>query len=202
MARNKALKPRGKPYSARKVNIRETIPRFLILCEGERTEPNYFRSFRVPGVVIEVEGTGHNTVRLVQAALKRRREDDYDQVWCVFDRDSFPPKNFNEAITLAEHEGIQVAYSNEAFELWYILHYEFLNTGISRDDYITKLEAKLGKKYKKNSNDMYELLIDKQETAIHNARNLLSLYAPCQPAQDNPSTTVHLLVEELRRFSR
>jgi hypothetical protein len=202
MARNKALNSRGKPYSARKVNIRETIPRFLILCEGERTEPNYFRSFRVPGVVIEVEGTGQNTVRLVQTALKRRWEDDYDQVWCVFDKDAFPLKNFNDAITLAEREGIRVAYSNEAFELWYILHYEFLNTGISRDDYITKLETKIGKKYKKNSNDMYELLIDKQETAIHHAQKLLSLYNPCQPGQDNPATTVHLLVEELRKFSR
>src|SRR6476661_5217765 len=111
MVRGNAPNSRGKPKSARKQNIREILPRILILCEGERTEPNYFRSFRVPGiVVIKVVGTGHNTVRLVQEALKKSREEDYDQVWCVFDKDSFPLQNFNDAITLAEGGGIRVAY--------------------------------------------------------------------------------------------
>src|SRR5207245_7644192 len=95
MARNKAMNPRRRPYSERKVGVRELIPRFLIVCEGERTEPNYFGSFRVPRdvVAIEVRGTGYNTVRLVRKAIQLKREDSensYEQVWCVFDRDSFP----------------------------------------------------------------------------------------------------------------
>ena len=92
---------------------------FLIVCEGERTEPNYFRAFRLAGDVrgIDVRGEGYNTTRLVEAAIEYARQGDYDQVWCVFDRDSFPAQNFNEAIALAERQGFQVAYSNEAFEL-------------------------------------------------------------------------------------
>jgi hypothetical protein len=56
-------------YSSRKVNTREIRQRFLIICEGEKTEPNYFRSFRVPKVVIEVQGLGMNPSKLVDKAL-------------------------------------------------------------------------------------------------------------------------------------
>jgi hypothetical protein len=90
-----------------------------------------------------------------------------------------------------------VAYSNEAFELWYVLHFEFLNTGIPRDDYIKKMTKLLGKKYQKNSDTIYDELINKQATAIRNAEKLLASYNYSTPGQDNPSTTVHLLVKEL-----
>ena len=88
------------PYSKRKINVKDTIQRFLIVCEGARTEPIYFKSFRVPKEVISVDihGTGYNTISLVQRAIELRNDEDYDQVWCVFDRDIFPPQNFNAAI--------------------------------------------------------------------------------------------------------
>lgn len=31
---------------------------FLIVCEGERTEPNYFKSFRITSANVIVVGTG------------------------------------------------------------------------------------------------------------------------------------------------
>jgi hypothetical protein len=34
-------------YSERKVKNREVKQTFLIVCEGEKTEPNYFKSFHV-----------------------------------------------------------------------------------------------------------------------------------------------------------
>jgi len=34
--------------------------RFLIVCEGEKTEPGYFRSFQVPGVVVDIHSTTHH----------------------------------------------------------------------------------------------------------------------------------------------
>lgn len=95
---------------------------------------------------------------------------------------------------------MQIAYSNEAFELWYVLHFEFLNTGIPRKDYCKKLKALLGHKYQKNSDTIYDELFDKQSTAIKNAVKLLQQYDPQNPVEDNPSTTVHLLVQELNRF--
>jgi hypothetical protein len=189
-------------YSVRKVNTREIRQRFLIVCEGEKTEPNYFRSFRVPKVVIDIQGLGENPSRLVKSAKELNNQGDYDQVWCVFDRDSWTEEDFNNAVTNARIKGFGVAYSNEAFELWYILHFEFLNSGIPRSDYIKKLTSLLGWTYQKNSEAIYEELFDKQATAIKNAENLLKQYDPHNPARDNPSTTVHLLVQELNKFIR
>jgi hypothetical protein len=140
-------------YSQRKVDTREVRQRFLIVCEGEKTEPNYFRSFRVPKNVaeIDVQGLGENPSKLVQSAKELKEQEDYDQVWCVFDRDSWTVEDFNNAIKNANAQGFKVAYSNEAFELWYVLHFEFLNTGIPRSDYRQKLTSLLGREYQKNS---------------------------------------------------
>jgi len=99
-----------------------------------------------------------------------------------------------------EHaQKIQVAYSNEAFELWYLLHFCYLNSGMSRNHYQQRLERYLGHEYHKNSNTIYNELLPRQLEAIRNAKNLLAQYNPPNPANDNPSTTVHVLVERLNR---
>ena len=41
-------------YNSREVATREIKQTFLIVCEGSKTEPNYFRGFRFPGLVIEI----------------------------------------------------------------------------------------------------------------------------------------------------
>jgi hypothetical protein len=102
----------------------------LIVCEEEKTEPNYFKAFKVTSANVVVIGLGTNTVKLVSStiALKElalKKEITYDQVWCVFDRDSFSKTDFNNALLLALQNGIEVAYSNEAFEVWYLLHFSY-----------------------------------------------------------------------------
>lgn len=195
---------KGVKIDQRSVAQMDLIQRFLIVCEGERTEPYYFQSFRVPKEVVSLSivGTGYNTMSLVRHAVALKTEDDYDQVWCVFDRDSFPVQDFNNALSFARHNNINVAYSNEAFELWYLLHFHFYQTGISRADYINKLTNLLGREYQKNMRDIYQILEDRQDIAMQNAERLLNIYKPCMPSRDNPSTTVHLLVKELKRFTR
>lgn len=197
-----SYKKPSRGYSKRKVDTRNLLERFLIVCEGEKTEPNYFNSFRVPKNVIDVYGFGNNTIELVEKAVELKRNGDYDQVWCVFDRNSFPAKNFNAALELAKKEKIEVAYSNEAFELWYLLHFNFYDTAMPREDYKKKLSRLLGHEYKKNSENIYEELESRQPNAIKNARRLLDQYSSPKPESDNPSTTVHLLVEQLNRFIR
>ncbi len=187
-------------YSLRKVDVREVKQRFLIVCEGKKTEPNYFRGFRVPKDVMEIQGLGENPSKLVQSAKIFKEQGEYDQVWCVFDRDSWTEEDFNNAIHSAESYDFKIAYSNEAFELWYVLHFDFLNSGIPRKDYRVKLTSLLGKKYEKNSLTIYNDLIEKQIVAIKNAEKLLQQYEPQKPVTDNPSTTVHLLVQELNKF--
>jgi hypothetical protein len=202
MAERGIFKERTRPYMNRVVETREPIERFLIVCEGEKTEPNYFNAFRVPKDVVTVIGAGDNTVNIVEKAIEIKKYDDFDQVWCVFDRDSFPAEHFNKAFALAGQHGIKIAYSNEAFELWYLLHFHYFNTGISRASYMSRLNKLLGFPYKKNSSTIYEELLDRQEFAIKAAKSLLKTFNPRNPERDNPSTTVHKLVMELNKFIR
>ncbi len=197
--RSEIRKKRGVP--SRKVNTREKRKIFLIVCEGEKTEPFYFRSFRVPiNVLCKIEGVGRNTVSLVNSAIKMSRKDDYDQTWVVMDKDQFPNEHFNKAVKLAKANDIRIAHSNEAFEIWYLLHFDYYDSPIPRSDYSEKLSKKLGFNYEKNNSQMVSFLIDKTEVANRNAKELIESYAhDYSPARSNPSTTVHLLVEELRK---
>jgi len=198
MAKRSRTEARVQSYSERTVDTRGILPSFLIICEGKKTEPNYFQAFRIPDLSVEeldVIGLGDNTLSLVERAKEIKDKRNYNYVWCVFDRDSFPSGQFNAAITSAYNNEMHVAYSNEAFELWYLLHFHFYNTGISRKDYKSKLTKLLNHRYEKNSTTIYEELKGKQHSAIKNANTLLIQYDPNRPEKDNPSTTVHLLVQ-------
>lgn len=196
-----------KHHLKRKIGTRgQPKQTFLIVCEGKCTEPNYFKSFKVTSATIKVEGLGCNTYSLVKRTIQLKSEAskldiDYDQVWSVFDRNDHPAQNFNNAFVLAEQNKIHIAYSNNAFELWYLLHFNYYESAILRKDYIAKLDHLLGHKYEKNSKTIYEEILDKQPHAIQNSKKLLEKYGESyNPEKANPSTTVHLLVEELNKY--
>lgn len=193
---------RGRGYQTRSVKFREQLQRFLIVCEGERTEPEYFKRFRVPAVVVEVLGLGKDPLTLVERAFEEAKLDDFDQVWCVFDRDEVPADRFNRALDLAGRRKIEVAYSNQAFELWYLLHFCYSDVALLRNDYAEKVGGHLGRPYQKSDSDLYQLLLPRQADAIQNAERLLQQYHPPNPCTDDPSTTVFKLVRELNRFTQ
>ncbi len=190
------------PKYRRQLNQFWPRQRILIVCEGEKTEPNYFKGFPIPP---EFGGGGAMGLARIRSVWSERH--------CVCARkpiiiksgvsstaNSFPAENFNAALQLAANNNIRVAYSNEAFELWYVLHFEYLDTGISREDYITCLDERLGHKYEKNSETIYDEIYTRQADAIRNVKRLLSQYNPVRPVTDNPSTTVYKLVEQLNRL--
>ncbi len=193
-------KAREKRETRKSLN-KNILDNILILCEGEKTEPNYFNSIKRKYRLLNVDirGLGSNTDKITETAIKNYK--DYSQVWCVFDRDSFGAQHFNRAFQMVKkYKNINIAYSNQAFELWYLLHFNYYNTGISRKRYYELLSNLLGKKYKKNSTEIYELICEKEDTAIKNAKKLLKSYSECNPEKNNPSTTVFKLVEELNKY--
>ena len=111
---------------------------------------------------------------------------------------------FDNAIFKAEKLGYKLAYSNEAFELWYILHFEFLNTELNRKQYEVKLnkifQDKFSHKYSKNAEDTYDELLPYQESAIKFAKKLLVEIDNGCPHKNKPTTTVHELVEKLNEY--
>lgn len=213
-------KKRVRGRKVRKEAVRDLIPyRILIVCEGEKTEPGYFKTLKDLLEVkfrdlvdlkkvnlkelIEIDGSGKNTKSLVRHTLRLKAQASipFGHVWCVFDKDSFTNEQFNSAIINAEKEDIEVAWSNEAIELWFLLHFEYISTGITRYQYIDKLNyifksIGLGK-YEKNMDGIYNILKEygSQDFAIGNAKRLLKdgfNYADMKPA-----TTVYKLIELL-----
>ena len=204
-------------YFRRQTKTRETRKRFLIVCEGEKTEVNYFKAFTVPKKIeVRVKGEGKNSLSLVEKAIQiidnLKKDDSFDQIWCVFDKDNCSKEQFNQAERLAKENNIKIAYSNEAFEIWFILHFQYLDIATSRSEYLTILTKQMQKygllneqeKYEKNREDMYEKLKPYQRTAITNAAKLIQDRdeAKKHPFDANPSTTVQELVQELNINSR
>lgn len=189
---------------------------FLIVCEGLRTEPiyfNYLKSFLPPNLLdtIDINGTGDNTVNVVRKAIaerdKRKKnllKPPYDEVWAVFDKDDFPKKRYNDAIKLAEKEAIYSGHSNQSFELWYVLHFQYLDTAQHRKDYITTLSGKLGFPYQKNNEHIVKLLFEQGNVkrAIAWAKKLDQQHTGGVHADHCPQTKVYKLVETLLGYSR
>jgi hypothetical protein len=208
---------RNRVAFARKRPFKDPNATILIVCEGENTEPDYFRRFRVANATIEVVGTGFNTVSLVRRAIELNQRDRYDQVWCVFDKDDFGAGVFDNAIQLAEAKGLHAAWSNQAFEYWLILHFEdHQGGGMPRALYDQKLNAHLaafglkydGRRSKRVTRELFEVLAgmdaggrkSRQELAIERSVRNLARHGERPPSQKESATTVHRLVEVLLGF--
>jgi len=146
---------------------------------------------------------------LVREAIGLKRDAEktgkpYNQVWVVFDRDNFPERNFREALRLCNKEKIGFAVSNEAFELWYLLHYDYVIAGLARSQYAEKLSDRMGKTYIKNDAGMYSRLKNRQNKAIERAKKLEKFHFEKLGRHDyykaNPVTTVYQLVETLNEY--
>ena len=198
---------------------RYVVGRILVVCEGKKTEPNYFKAFKQKNngiylLDLEVGGGGINTKQVVEEEVRlkdnaEKRKMPYDAVWAVFDRDSFPANNFNSAIAKADAHGVMSAWSNEAFELWYLLHFEYRDTPMSRADYSHAIAqhinasplytSKKPYSYVKNAKSHFDDMnrYGNLERAIANAARLDGEYDDAKYAQHNPRTKVYLLVLQM-----
>ena len=208
---------RKEPSLERPVAELTEKPSILIVCEGENTEPSYFNQFRITSAKVKSVGEGYNTVSLVNRALILAQQGSYDQVWCVFDKDDFKENDFNSAIQIAEANNFGVAYSNQSFEYWLILHFnDHQGGGMHRDSYNEKINVLLkpfkvvydGNGTKLIEEDFFELLdgIDDKtskkrvELAIVRAERNFNYFDQINPAKEESSTTVFRLVRELLKY--
>lgn len=136
---------------------------------------------------------------------------------CVFDKDDFKDIDFNNAIKIAKANSYEVAYSNQAFEYWIILHFDdHQGGGMHRNDYNDKINTLIkphnifydGKNSKLISEDFFNLLdgIDENTEkerkllAIERAKRNFNRNNHDTPAKAESSTTVFRLVEEIVKY--
>ncbi len=171
--------------------------RILLVCEGEKTEPNYFNELRrdrkLHGLRIVGEACGSHPSSVVEFAAQN--QDDFDHIWCAFDRNNHI--KIHEAIERARALNFRLAFSNPCFELWYLLHFEHQTAEVTRSQVQRKLKRHIAD-YHKAKIGMYEATRERIEVATRRAEELRTRNATaCKKPTDNPSTGVALLVSFL-----
>ena len=179
------------------------------MTEGE-TEETYFNHYRqLPDPIVQAIDQSDNKRSLVEKAIVERDRriasgdfiEELDEAWVVLDRDVAPENprdktNFNEALKISKNNGMLVAYSNDCFELWLLLHFQVVSSSLHRDVVCQKLSTHIGKTYEHGSKtDLFDRIKLMRQEAIKRARQMLKERESIAPEAANPSTTVHILVE-------
>ena len=213
IAKEDRKKAKQKKKEDRKKDIKNEFERVILACEGKVTEKNYFQSIfdnlienhSIAKTSFVIAKHKHTNPKGVLNDLEEhlKKDSDFEHKWIVIDRDEMRTnggghiiQDFNGAISSAKAKNINVAYSNPSFEMWYLLHFEYRNTPIDRDEVVDILEKKID--YTKNSKSVFDKILAQQNYAISNAIRLINHHSQngrkLDEANDNPSTTVHQLV--------
>ena len=197
----------------RKFELRKRNSFVILGCEGNnKTEKIYFKNFNSRKCIIKFS-TGNSTdpVGIVQDIVNYIHSeidiDEDDKIYAIFDTDARQNKQqqIEEACKIAEENGIDIIISTPAFELWYLLHYEYTTKTFTSSK---ALQSELKKKiqdYSKNNNTFLKIK-ESTNQAIENAKKLekyqlrkgYDLYS----YECNPYTEVYKVVEELIRRNK
>lgn len=204
----------------RKKAARMQNKRYLIVCEGTKTEPNYLNELvadfgiRLPSVRVEPSDgsspdrvVGHGIARYEQEA---KTGDSFDAVFFVFDRDHATTYN---AAVLRVSKGatagnpFKAVTSVPCFEYWLLLHFGYTNRPFERagnksacDSLVKLLRSKPSfKNYGKGNKGTFQLLRDKLPVAMAAAAR--GLKTAIDTGEENPSTRMHELVQALQSLA-
>jgi hypothetical protein len=187
----------------------------LIALEDTKSSRYYFqkllqdKGFR--GEVVIAKHIGTNPKKVLEALDKHKQEhpkERFEKEWIVIDKDSWSKDEFNGTIKMAREKNICVAFSNEAYELWLLLHFEQLSRFTSREDLNSKLDHHFREKFKtpysKATSEVYKWTKEHQVTAIKHAKSLVQQHeqnhGKLTPYEHNPLTMIHQLVICLNTF--
>lgn len=152
----------------RRAAVRQPYERLLIVCEGEKTEPQYLkeicREMRLSTAHVHVQpgAFGTEPLQVVEFAEYLFRQGDrakgiearaFDRVFAVFDRDEH--RSYHQALAKVaaldgrlindERKGIpvQAIASVPCFELWLLLHFEHIQAPLQRGEVYGRLRTHL-----------------------------------------------------------
>ena len=200
---------------ARKQGRKRSYDRILIVCEGEKTEVNYFQAIRkekrLPTADIEIVPSDYGTApqQIVDYAVDffLKKNKIYDRIYVVFDRDDHATY-FNALASAASKDnqlkndnGAKVAFtaipSVPNFELWLLLHFRDVLAPIHRTEVYAELrQAGRYPAYTKSSTTAYvdtkERMPDAAVRAAH-LRDTFNAHDGSDPYTDADILTQTLL---------
>lgn len=203
-------------------NVRMHPEYHLIVTEGTKTEPSYFRAFRDSinknhkgRIRLDICGTGMNTLSIVDraVAIVKNSPNQYKHVWIVYDTDDFPSEDIDRTEKvckeLSAKDKDNIAYhalwSKQCIELWFLLHFDFMHSDLQRHLYFPKLSDYLKKEgkedgYRKDREDMFNILKPYINNAIRNAEKLEKQNHGKLPSASAPGTKVYMLFNRLKSY--
>jgi hypothetical protein len=183
----------------------------LIVCEGEKTEPYYFRkfieecNFRGRLVDVRVMDVKPSTPRELIKQAKKLREIPADEVWAVFDKNGYT--RHAEAFSLAKKSEVNIAFSSISFEFWILLHYEYTTRSFGKSDEVINHLLKKGYiNFQKKDRNLYDKIKDKTQKAINNAERVRKSQCKgnpdCPIYELNPYTDVDKLLHAIHKINK
>ncbi|GGH55008.1 hypothetical protein GCM10010975_12130 [Comamonas phosphati] len=201
MARDNAPKERQKQQLARKQGRRASYDRVLIVSEGSKTEPNYFREIRsayrlhTANVEVRPSELGTAPIQVVQYAQELFEKGDrhkniqrraFEQVYAVFDRDDHG--SYHAALALAEELNgklrndakqpvtFRAIASVPSFEVWLLLHFEDIQAPLHRDEVMRRLKRHIPG-YEKGSGNAFATTGEHLAIATQRANRLAQRFS-------------------------
>ena len=194
--------------------------RYLIVCEGTKTEPHYLQELLGdlhirPQLVRVARNDGVSPDRVLAHALKLYDEDEltgdaFDHVYCVFDRDRHT--TFDAAVQrtkdlTAAGKPFTAITSTPCFEVWLLLHFRYSDQPFHPagrksvgDQVVSTLKTMPGfAKYSKGQKGIYGQLKDKLSDALTHAERLRRHGAATGSL--NPATDADELVKAIQALA-
>lgn len=210
---SKHRRERTKQSVRRKTGKLRGYDRILIVCEGEKTEKNYFDAIRklhnVPKAHVRVlPANGTECRQVVDYAEKEFHRNDrtYEWVFAVFDRDAH--RTYHEALDRAEAlDGklkndfkkpvrfVAIA-SVPSFELWVLLHFFDVREFYDRSETLRRVRQHLPR-YEKGSETVFKDIEAALDVAVGRAKGLRQRFNARQGNQ--PFTQIDEVVELLQK---
>lgn len=197
---------------SRRPGERERLPRILIVTEGSNTEVLYFQDLCADHNLssVDIDGSSDSNPRsVVNYGLEKfERDDEYDRLYCVFDRDRHD--GFARAVRhlseIRSNDGWDVywTFSIPCFEYWILLHYtltgrRFVHPDSPCGEVVDELEEYIPN-YGKGMTDLYRETKNHLERAIGNARKRWKQAKGRGLDDYSPRTKIHQLVSYLRNL--
>lgn len=202
----------GKRKSRRDFSKRKPdLGYYFIVTDTAETEKNYLNGLKeslpkeLQGRIV-IKMSIAKTEDLISACEEADIDPQYRQCWIVFDRDRVV--DFDNIIANAKNKGIKVGWSNPCIEVWFSAYFGKMPTVQESDTcwkrFAEQFEKKVGREYSKSDRRIYVSLnkFGKEADAIKCAENRYQEHLRngiSMPSQMCPGTTIHRLVDEIRR---
>lgn len=204
---------RGSGSLRRPVGTREPKKRVVVVCEGSKTEPNYFAALTpiAKEALIEITvidepatspkqlvDTACKLLKESKTAAKKSKDENakVDEIWCVHDVDEH--HGLKEARQRAVDNGVNLAISNPCIEVWFLLHFQEANAYLHRHEAMKRLKQELPS-YEKGQIELqsftgrYAIARDRAQRLERKHKGDATTYP-----EDNPMSGVWMIVDSLQ----